>query len=139
MKRILGFTIPFLIVGAVAFFAVQWFLLRNVQIQVYIPKPSSFITSPLFVIEGRARGNWFFEASFPVKLLDGNGKLISSGIAQVDPPGENWMTNNFVPFHATLLYNGFSNTESGTLVLKRDNPSGLPQNDDEIRIPVFFR
>jgi hypothetical protein len=91
------------------------------------------VSSPL-LIKGEARGFWFFEAVFPVKLLDGNGNLISQGLAQAK--GE-WMTEDFVPFEATLEFQ-MPKTEKGTLVLEKDNPSGLPQNSDELRIPVYF-
>ena len=97
------------------------------------PRPNDTITSPL-VIEGEARGYWFFEASFPVALLDGDGNEIAIGIAQAQ---SEWMTNDFVPFEATLQ---FTNPVSGngTLILHRDNPSGLPENDDELIMPVNF-
>lgn len=91
-------------------------------------------TSPL-VVKGRARGNWYFEASFPIRLLDGNGKEIAVGIAQAQ--GE-WMTTEYVRFEATLVFEA-PETDTGTLVLEKDNPSGLPENADEFRIPVRFR
>lgn len=47
------------------------------------------------------------------------------------------MTEDFVPFMVSLAFDAPS-TATGTLVLKRDNPSGLPQNDDEVRVPVRF-
>lgn len=104
-------------------------------IRVTTPKPNDEIASP-FTVTGEARGRWFFEASFPVKLLDANGTEI-----QLDPPyimtTEDWMSENFVPFEETFTF-GPPMTETGTLVLMKDNPSGLPENDDEIRIPVRF-
>lgn len=110
-------------------------------IKVNSPKPGDKISSPL-VIEGEARGNWYFEASFPVKLFYGNDSeeiagaqvLIASGVAQAQG---DWMTEDFVPFKAEL---NFINPQKwgGTLVLEKDNPSGLPENADELRIPVEF-
>lgn len=102
-------------------------------IRVESPRPNTEVTSPL-ALKGMARGNWFFEASFPVKLLDASGTEIAQGVAQAK--GE-WMTTEFVPFEATLTF-----TEpvsgSGTLLLGKDNPSGLPEHADELRIPVTF-
>lgn len=92
------------------------------------------VTSPL-VIQGEARGNWYFEASFPVKLLDGNGKTIVQMPAQAK--GE-WMTSDFVPFAVTLTFTKPS-TATGTLILHNDNPSGNPENDRYISIPVQFQ
>ncbi len=103
------------------------------MIEVDFPKPGDAVSSPLKVT-GKARGNWYFEASFPVKLFDGNGKQIAVVPAQAK--GE-WMTTEFVPFEATLVFSQ-PGTASGTLVLKRDNPSGLPQNDASVSIPVRF-
>jgi hypothetical protein len=105
----------------------------NPDIKITSPKSGDTITSPL-IVTGQAKGSWFFEASFPVKLLDANGKVIVQGPAQAQ--GE-WMTSDFVQFKATL---SFANptTSTGTLVLSKDNPSGLPQNDAQIVIPVKF-
>ena len=91
------------------------------------------VTSPL-TVTGQVRGNWYFEASFPVKLLDANGNILAEKPAQAQ--GE-WMTTEYVPFSATL---DFANptTDTGTLVLHNDNPSGLLQNDKELRIPIRF-
>ncbi|TSC60057.1 MAG: hypothetical protein G01um1014107_287 [Parcubacteria group bacterium Gr01-1014_107] len=91
------------------------------------------LTSPL-VIKGKARGFWFWEASFPVRLLDGDGKLVSSGIASAE--GE-WMTEDFINFSAALTFSE-PKTLSGTLILEKDNPSGLPEQADSLEIPVKF-
>ena len=102
-------------------------------IKVDSPRPNQAVESPLEII-GQARGNWFFEASFPVKLLNEDGSDLASGIAQAK--GE-WMTDNFVPFSASLEFTA-PKGKTGLLILKKDNPSGLPENDDELRIPVSF-
>lgn len=100
------------------------------------PRPGQIISSP-FTISGQARGNWFFEASFPVILTDRDGKIIAQGIAQAK---SDWMTTEFVPFGATLTFavdKNIYNTQ-GSLILKKDNPSGLSQNDDALEIPIIF-
>ena len=48
-------------------------------IRLETPLPNSTITSPLN-IRGEARGVWFFEASFPVKIFDDNGFLFHDNI-----------------------------------------------------------
>ncbi|MDO8564455.1 MAG: Gmad2 immunoglobulin-like domain-containing protein [bacterium] len=110
-------------------------------IRIEAPRPNSKVTSPL-VVRGMARGNWFFEASFPLKLLDGNGKeiAVSHAQAQADPAtGEvNWMTTEFVPFEGKLMFS-IPETKEGTLILAKDNPSGLPEHDDSLIVPVRFR
>ncbi|MDO8572669.1 MAG: Gmad2 immunoglobulin-like domain-containing protein [bacterium] len=105
-------------------------------IRIDSPRPNQIISSPLS-IKGQARGNWFFEASFPVVLTNWDGLIIAQGIATAK--GE-WMTTNFVPFEAILTFTVDTNTYSnnGTLILKKDNPSGIPANDDALEIPVMF-
>lgn len=101
------------------------------------PKLREAVTSPLS-IEGEARGTWFFEASFPVTLVDWDGKIIAEGVAQAE--GE-WMTEEFVPFSATLTYTLPADLAypRGTLILKKENPSGLAEHEDAFEIPVVFR
>ena len=97
------------------------------------PRPDQTISSPL-EITGEAVGNWFFEASFPAKLTDANGKELA--VIPVTAQGE-WMTTSFVPYKATMTFST-PTTPTGTLILQKDNPSGLPENDNELRIPVKF-
>jgi hypothetical protein len=97
-------------------------------------KAGDTVASPLQVT-GEARGTWYFEASFPVKIYDANGKLLGSVPAEAQ---SDWMTENFVPFNALLIFTN-STTEAGTLVLEKDNPSGLPANAGQIEIPVRFK
>ena len=47
------------------------------------------------------------------------------------------MTEEFVPFEAVLEFDDSQIPENkGVLVLKKDNPSGLPENDDALKVPV---
>lgn len=107
---------------------------NNAMIRVATPTADAFITSPL-VISGQARGNWYFEASFPAELIDANGKQLFIGPVQAQ--GE-WMTEEFVPFNSEIIF-AQPETANGTLILRKDNPSGLPENDAEVRIPVRFQ
>jgi len=99
------------------------------------PRPGQTITSPL-LISGQARGTWFFEASFPVVLTDWDGLIIAEGIAQAEG---DWMTEDFVPFSATLEFDNPSLYNRGALILQKDNPSGLPENDDALEVPIFYK
>jgi len=103
------------------------------MIEVTNPLENQVVESPL-LITGRARGVWYFEASFPIELYDANGVLLGSkvGEAQAD-----WMTEEYVEFQSMLTFDE-PTTETGTLVLKKDNPSGLPENDKKLEIPVRF-
>ncbi len=86
------------------------------------------------MVTGTARGPWYFEASFPVELRDANNSLMASTVAQAQT---DWMTTNYVPFSFTLNF-GMPTTATGTLILKKDNPSGEPANDNQLVIPVQF-
>ncbi len=104
------------------------------------PRPFEEISSPL-TFKGEARGFWYFEADFPIRIEDNNGNIIarSFATARLDPedPNSTWMTEDFVPFEGIIEF-GTSLTETGILVFEKDNPSGLPENYDELRIPVKF-
>jgi hypothetical protein len=103
-------------------------------IQVADPVPNQTIGSPL-VVTGQAVGNWYFEASFPVKLFDAKGSLLAEGVAGAE---SDWMTTSFVPFTATLNFSTQPANSTGTLILYKDNPSGLPAHDDQLTVPVIF-
>lgn len=96
--------------------------------------PNTQITSPM-TLTGRARGPWYFEASFPVELRDSSNALIVTAVAQAQ---SDWMTENWVPFTVTLSFPAQPIGSTGTLVLKKDNPSGEPMNDASLIIPVQF-
>lgn len=102
-------------------------------IQVTSPASGAAVGS-LLVVSGIAKGSWYFEASFPIQLLDSAEKELAAVPAQAQ---WNWMTENFVPFVAVLNFNAGSAT-SGRLILHNDNPSGLPENKKAIEIPVKF-
>ncbi len=103
-------------------------------IRVSNPRPNQTIESPL-LISGEARGFWFFEADFPIKLFDDSGFLL--GVTPARALDE-WMTEDFVEFSATLSFT-VPSTPGGKLVLEKDNPSGLPEHADELVIPVYFK
>ncbi|OGZ00229.1 MAG: hypothetical protein A2945_04335 [Candidatus Liptonbacteria bacterium RIFCSPLOWO2_01_FULL_52_25] len=106
---------------------------KDGSLVVSSPLPNSIITSPV-VIEGTARGTWYFEASFPVRILDADGTELGIVPAQAQ---SDWMTTDFVPFKATVEFRAPKFAE-GTLLLHNDNPSGLPENDKELRVPIRF-
>ena len=93
------------------------------DIRVELPFPGA-VVGKSFKVMGEAAG-WYFEASFPVEVLDANGIQIAAVPAQAQG---DWMTAEFVPFEADIT---LPDTYMGpaTLVLHKDNPSGLPEND----------
>lgn len=121
---------------------------KGVELIVTSPLKDSVVTSPL-TITGEAPGFWYFEATFPVTLVNWDGLIIAEGYATA--LGE-WMTEDNVPFTATLEFTDvlpltdeiedLSQVEEfmkkGTLILQRDNPSGLPENDDAVEFSIRF-
>jgi hypothetical protein len=99
------------------------------------PRPNEEIESPL-VIRGQARGYWFFEGDFPVVLTNWDGLIIGEGYATAK--GE-WMTDDFIDFEGVLKFKKPNVYNTGTLILQRDNPSGMPENDDALEVPVIFK
>ena len=103
----------------------------NDEIVIFTPKVNSEINSP-FKIEGKVRGYWLFEATMPISLLDSQGEELVIGYVQAI---EDWMTEDFVRFKGELSFVS-EKEEEGVLVFRNDNPSGLPENDKEFRMPV---
>lgn len=108
-------------------------LLDDSPVVLDSPLAESIINSPV-AISGRARGRWFFEASFPVKIVDANNQVL--GLAPAQAQGD-WMTNDFVPFRTTIEFSQ-PTTSTGFIILLKDNPSGLSEHDAEVRLPVRF-
>jgi len=103
------------------------------QIIVSAPLPDQLITSPL-IITGEARGTWFFEANFPVTLLDSNENILVLHYAAIE---EEWMTEDFISFTATIEFDD-PKTATGFLVLDKNNPSDIREYDAQLIIPVRF-
>ncbi len=99
------------------------------KIVVETPFPGA-VTGKDFVVTGKAAG-WYFEGSFPVKVLDKNGKVLFEGPAQAQG---DWMTAEFVPFKISVKV---PDTYIGpaTLVLQNDNPSDMRELDQSISFP----
>jgi len=106
---------------------------RGDQIVLTLPRRNAVNSSPL-ALRGRARGTWFFEGDFPLILTDDRGNPIAQGFATAQ--GE-WMTNDFVPFSASLRFES-PPPGPGRLILKKDNPSDRRDLDDALVVPIIF-
>ena len=103
------------------------------SIVVLSPQVGQTVKSPLLIL-GTAVGFWFFEGDFPVYILDNNKNVLVSGYVTAQ---DEWMTENFVPFKGELDFKVDEEID-GFLVLEKDNPSGLPENDEDFRIPIVL-
>ncbi len=102
------------------------------------PVPLGNITSPI-VVRGKARGTWYFEASFPIDIVNWDGLIIGQGHAEAQG---DWMTEEFVPFIGTIEFTEPAIQgelgKRGTIIFRKDNPSGLAEHDDALEIPITF-
>jgi len=143
MKKILLFIVIVLIIAIVSFvlFKNNETIIDNntdntvteQKIILEAPLPNDIIKSPLS-IKGQAVGTWYFEGDFPIKLLDENNQAIAVSFATA--LGD-WMVESFVPFEAIIEFEN-PTTSKGTLILEKDNPSGLKEYADQLAIPVRF-
>lgn len=102
------------------------------ELKIFEPKALSNIESPV-KISGSAPGTWYFEAVFPIEVIDESGNVLGSGHAEAK---SDWMTTNQVPFTASVIFARKGATE-GFLVFSKDDPSGIG-NVKSVKIPVFF-
>lgn len=81
---------------------------------------------------GSVKGAYFFEANLVMQILDANKNVLRSfpGSATTD-----WMTSEPVSFTTDLDFTGLAKGP-GYIRIHNDNPSGLPENDRSIDIPV---
>ncbi len=134
-------------IGVSKYLKVFWGTLNEIQkkdnlIRVFSPSAGEEINSPL-VVKGEARGYWFFEADFSIVLVDWDGRIIAQSYATAK---DNWMTENFIPFEGLLEFKKpFDSSldipdfmKWGALIFKKNNPSGLPEHDDAIEVPIRF-
>ena len=105
------------------------------NLAVTSPQANAVIHSPVTVVGTVTGGGWFFEASFPVKVLDADGAVLGSGIAQAQA---DWMSTSSVPFTAIITFVA-PRSAAGIVVLSKDNPSGLAKNAASLSIPVRFK
>jgi Immunoglobulin-like domain of bacterial spore germination len=103
---------------------------------VIVTSPASdAVLGTTTAIAGTASGSWYFEGSFPIELVDASGTVLSQAVATAE---SDWMTASSVPFTSTLTFSNQDHLASGTLRFKKDNPSGLPENDGSFEVPVRF-
>ena len=97
------------------------------------PKAYEKVKNLLFV-KGKARGYFFFEANFPIRIEDENGNVILKDYVETS---ENWMTNDFVYFEKYLDIRNIS-IKKGFIIVEKANPSGDVEHKFEIKIPLYF-
>lgn len=110
---------------------IRLFSKKGQELQILNPRQFDNLKSPV-IIEGEITGSWFFEGTFTIYLEDKNGNLIKQTAAE---SVEDWMTENWVSFRALLEFDIDSDSDA-SLVFQKNNPSGLPENEDSVNIEV---
>jgi len=93
----------------------------------------SQIENPV-VIDGEARGTWYFEGIFSVQVVDADGTVL--GRANAEAIGD-WMTEEYAPFNVKISYQQ-PETEKGRIIFSAANPSGIKQNEKTFFIDIKF-
>jgi hypothetical protein len=104
------------------------------HVTVDSPLLDTLASSPLSISGSVTGGGWFFEATFPVEIMDGDGTVLDRGQARAQ---SDWTSTATVPFAGVLSFSS-PHSATGTIVFSKDNPSGLPQNGESFSVPVRF-
>lgn len=107
----------------------------SARVAVLSPGPGG-VVDKTFTVTGKAPGPWFSEAQFPIQVRNANGDIIGDGSAHTDG---NWQSDDVVPFTADVTISDPTYKGAVRLILMRDNPSGMPENDDAVEIPIVIR
>lgn len=88
-----------------------------------------------YEVKGEAPGSWFFEGSFPVRVLNIQGEVVSTFVATTY---DDWMNETTVPFSVII---DFPLEQEGAYVLQfeKSNPSGLDDNSDIAKIAISIK
>jgi immunoglobulin-like protein involved in spore germination len=105
-------------------------------IEVYSPKPNQVVCGDGSVtVTGRAKGYWYFEATFPVTVVDVHEQPIGEWYAEAQ---SDWMVSTWVPFKGVIPFREPQGME-GKIVFHKSNASGLPEHDMAYEMPVKFQ
>lgn len=102
---------------------------------IIIQPVANSILPKTFVVKGSAPNSWYFEASFPIQIRDAGNNVIGHGTAHALT---DWTQTGIVPFEATTTVTT-SYSGPATVVVLKDNPSGLPERDDSFSMPILIQ
>ena len=89
-------------------------------------------SSPM-TVTGVAPNDWYFEAIFPVELVDASGEVLAEAPAEAQ---SDWMQEGPIAFRADLAFEVDEPVEA-ELVLQEDMP-GDGEEPRELRVPVLL-
>lgn len=109
--------------------------LPAVGIKIISPTPNQTV-GRTFEARGAATGNWFFECSFPAKLVDENGKKYATAVAMAEG---DCLTSDYVNFKVTFNLDQLLTSQKHLFIeFKNDNPSGDSFRDMTFKYPITF-
>ena len=88
-----------------------------------------------YEMKGQAPGSWYFEGSFPVRVLNIQGEVVSSLVASTS---DDWMTENSVSFSVVIDF-PLEQESAFVLQFEKSNPSGLDENSDIAKIAISIK
>jgi len=88
------------------------------------------------IIKGSVSGVWFFEAGFTVQLVSDQGTVATFLARAIE---DNWMTEQPVNFLAEYDCAQCPEDTNLELRLQKSNPSGLPDFDDYVSLPISLK
>ncbi len=94
------------------------------------------LVQPPLRLEGTVTGGgWFFEATFPIRIVDADGTVLGTTTARAEG---DWVSTGTVPWSAMLDF-GAAHSATGTVVFMSDNPSGDPAKAKVFSVPIRFK
>jgi len=109
-------------------------IMGNKDDLVFFSITSGSEVSGLIDAYGIIKSDYFFEGNLPISVLDANKNILrmTNGAATTD-----WMTIEPVSFKTSLDLTGLP-FGPAYIQIHNDNPSGLPENDKFILVPIVI-
>lgn len=107
---------------------------ENDFVKVSKPEYNETIASP-YTVKGEAKGSWFYDNAFPIKLFDEKGNLVAETMAKTKE--KDFKDTDFVSFEATLEF-WIPKTELGTILLEKGRSLGSLESVQSLSISVRF-
>lgn len=107
--------------------------LERGEIELLTLEPNQRIKSPLR-ISGKAKKEWFFLETIPVRIVNDSGQTVAFTKAIADTEAQ---TDGLIPFSATISFPAISGAK-GKIIFEKSNPSNLPEENASVEVPVFF-
>jgi hypothetical protein len=103
------------------------------DITIATPEVNGTVTRE-FEVTGKAKGAWFFEGSFMLEVVSPSGDKVAQNIISAEG---DWMQDGLVDFKSEIVQMPSAYRGEATLILRKNNASGLPEHDASVSIPII--